>query len=76
MDYAKIRHQYLDGVTLASILDTLIENYTFDGLAQKLSFRCFENNPSKKSALTFLRKTPWARTKFEDLYVEYMRMKK
>lgn len=73
---SKIRHQYLDGVTLASILDILIETYGFDGLAQKLSFRCFENNPSKKSTLTFLRKTPWAREKIENLYVEYMRSKK
>jgi uncharacterized protein (DUF2132 family) len=76
MDYLKIRHQYLDGVTLASILDILLENYSFDELAQKLSFRCFENNPSKKSALTFLRKTPWAREKIEDLYVEHMRGKR
>ena len=76
MDDSKIRHQYLDGVTLASLLDILIESYGFDGLAQKLPFRCFENNPSKKSALTFLRKTPWAREKIEDLYVEYMRARK
>ena len=73
---SKIRHQYLDGVTLASILDILIETYSFDGLAQKLSFRCFENNPSKKSALKFLRNTPWARSKLEDEYVEYMRSRK
>ena len=73
---SKIRHQYLDGVTLASILDILVESYGFDGLAQELSFRCFENNPSKKSALVFLRKTPWAREKIEDLYVEYMRGKR
>jgi uncharacterized protein (DUF2132 family) len=76
MEYSKIRHQYIDGVTLASILDTLVENYNFDGLAQKLSFRCFENNPTQKSALNFLRKTPWAREKIEDFYVEHMRGKR
>ena len=76
MDYSKIRHQYLDGLTLASLLDILVEAYTFDVLAQKLSFRCFENNPSKKSSLMFLRKTPWAREKIEDFYVEHMRRTK
>lgn len=65
-------HEILHWISLSHILDALIEQYGFDGLDSKLKMNCFANNPSKKSSLTFLRKTPWAREKVEELYVEFM----
>jgi uncharacterized protein (DUF2132 family) len=59
----------LHGVTLASILDYLVAHYSFTGLDDRLKLNCFAVNPSVKSSLTFLRRTPWARAKVEDLYV-------
>lgn len=59
----------LHGVTLAQMLDELLAELGWQGLARELPFRCFEQDPSLKSALNFLRKTPWAREKFEALYV-------
>ena len=59
----------LHGVTLASILEYLVAHYGFAGLDDRLKLNCFAVNPSVKSSLTFLRRTPWARAKVEDLYV-------
>ncbi|RZL13556.1 MAG: DUF2132 domain-containing protein [Hymenobacter sp.] len=59
----------LHGVTLANILDYLVARYSFAGLDERLKLNCFAVNPSVKSSLTFLRRTPWARAKVEDLYV-------
>ena len=59
----------LHGVTLARMLDALLAEVGWQGLACELPFRCFEQDPSLKSALNFLRKTPWAREKFEALYM-------
>jgi len=59
----------LEGVTLEKILTALVENYGWEKLAAKIPIQCFMKNPSIKSSLTFLRKTPWARTKVEQLYV-------
>jgi uncharacterized protein (DUF2132 family) len=59
----------LHGVTLATILDYLVAHYSFAGLDERLRLNCFSTNPSVKSSLTFLRRTPWARAKVEDLYV-------
>jgi len=59
----------LHGVTLATILDYLVAHYGFGGLDERLRLNCFSVNPSVKSSLTFLRRTPWARAKVEDLYV-------
>jgi uncharacterized protein (DUF2132 family) len=56
-------------VTLATILDYLVAHYSFAGLDERLRLNCFSVNPSVKSSLTFLRRTPWARAKVEDLYV-------
>jgi uncharacterized protein (DUF2132 family) len=58
----------LHGITLQSILEYLLENYGWETLAEKIDIKCFKLNPSIKSSLTFLRKTPWARTKVESLY--------
>ncbi|MFZ6862612.1 VF530 family DNA-binding protein [Undibacterium sp. Ji67W] len=60
----------LDGITLESILLQLVDQYGWDGLAEKIQIRCFISDPSVKSSLKFLRKTPWAREKVEKLYLE------
>lgn len=57
-----------DGVTLAAILEALVTQHGWEGLAREISVRCFELEPSMKSSLTFLRRTPWARVKVEALY--------
>ena len=63
----------LHGVTLEKILSELIEFYGFDELANLIDINCFKSNPSLKSSLTFLRRTPWARTKVENLYISLKR---
>ena len=60
----------LHGVTLASIVEYLQAHYGWSGLDQRLRMNCFAENPSVKSTLTFLRRTPWARAKVEALYIE------
>ncbi len=57
------------GVTLARMLEELLEAYGWDGLAARLDVRCFSHDPSIKSSLAFLRKTPWARERVEAMYV-------
>ena len=59
----------LQGITLERILTELHAQVGWDGLAEKVHIRCFEENPSIASSLKFLRRTPWARTKVERLYV-------
>ena len=59
----------LHGITLEKVLTTLFEHYGWDGLAERININCFENDPSIKSSLKFLRKTQWARDKVEALYV-------
>lgn len=59
----------LHGVTLQKIVEELSNFYGFDTLAELIPINCFRQNPSVKSALTFLRKTDWARKKVEDLYI-------
>ena len=59
----------LEGVTLEMMVVALVENYGWERLGEKINIRCFTDNPSVKSSLTFLRKTPWARTKVEQLYL-------
>ena len=63
----------LHGVTLQMMLEHLVATYGWDGLARQIDIRCFTNDPSIKSSLTFLRKTPWARTKVEALYLRSVR---
>lgn len=60
----------LHGKTLQMILEHLVNHYRWDGLAYHLDINCFKINPSIKSSLVFLRKTPWARKKVEDLYIK------
>ncbi|MGV6860654.1 MAG: VF530 family protein [Putridiphycobacter sp.] len=59
----------LHGVKLADMLEYLVEEYGYEVLSQKIKIRCFQNDPSIKSCLKFLRKTPWAREKVERLYM-------
>ncbi|MCZ4324094.1 VF530 family protein [Pseudomonas anguilliseptica] len=59
----------LHGVTLEVVLIALVAQYGWDGLAERIDIRCFKSDPSIKSSLTFLRKTPWARDKVEALYL-------
>lgn len=59
----------LHGVTLKAILTELQESMGWEGLSEQININCFKSNPSIKSSLTFLRKTPWAREKLERLYL-------
>ena len=59
----------LHGITLASMLNQLVEHYGYPGLATRIPVRCFSHEPSLASSLKFLRKTPWARAKVESLYL-------
>lgn len=59
----------LHGVTLEAIVTRLVEHYGWAELGRLITIKCFTTDPSIKSSLTFLRKTPWARKKVEDLYV-------
>ena len=59
----------LHGLSLEKILTRLVEHYGWDELGSRINIRCFTANPSIKSSLTFLRKTPWAREKVEQLYI-------
>ena len=58
----------LHGITLQKILEGLVYFYGWKALSRKIEIRCFYNDPSVKSSLKFLRKTPWARAKVEALY--------
>jgi uncharacterized protein (DUF2132 family) len=60
----------LHGVTLEAILTQLVEKYGWRYLSDRVDIRCFFNEPTIKSSLHFLRRTPWARKKVEDLYLE------
>lgn len=60
----------LHGITLEAILVELHARYGWDGLAERVDIRCFKSDPSIKSSLTFLRKTPWARAKVEFLFIQ------
>jgi uncharacterized protein (DUF2132 family) len=60
----------LHGVTLEMILTRLVEQYGWDELGRRIPIKCFTNDPSIKSSLKFLRRTPWARKKVEELYIK------
>lgn len=59
----------MHGVTLETIVVKLVEHYGWDELANRIKINCFKNDPSVKSSLKFLRKTPWAREQVEQLYL-------
>lgn len=59
----------LQGITLEAILTELVEQYGWEKMGMMIDIKCFTIDPSIKSSLKFLRKTPWARTKVEELYL-------
>ena len=66
----KNKNNPLHGIKLQDILEYLVENFGFNGLGNRINIRCFLVDPSINSSLKFLRKTPWARTKVEELYLK------
>jgi uncharacterized protein (DUF2132 family) len=63
-------HRNLDGITLEMIVTQLSENIGWEAMAAAVPVRCFTHDPSIKSSLKFLRRTPWARKKVEELYLQ------
>jgi uncharacterized protein (DUF2132 family) len=61
----------LHGKTLETILNDLVAYFGWEQLGARIRINCFNDNPSIQSSLKFLRKTPWARKKVEDLYIAY-----
>ena len=61
----------LHGVTLKAILTDLVEEYGWEEMGKRIDIRCFTQTPSVASSLKFLRRTPWARDKVEDLYLRW-----
>lgn len=66
----------LHGVTLEAMLTELHAHYGWDGLASRIKVRCFSHDPSIKSSLAFLRRTPWARDKVEALFLQLKKPKR
>ena len=74
MDMSDQQHKDpLHGVTLEMMLTRLQEHYGWEKMGQISDIRCFNNDPSIKTSLQFLRRAPWARTKVEALYLKYRR---
>lgn len=71
----KNKNNPLHGIKLKDILEALVKHYGWKRLAKKIEIRCFMFDPTINSSLKFLRKTPWARTKVENLYIEMMEKK-
>lgn len=65
----KQQNNPLHGITLKAILESLVEKYGWEELGELIRINCFYENPSIKSSLKFLRRTPWARKKVEKLYL-------
>ncbi len=63
----------LHGVTLKAIVEELVARHGFEALAARVPVRCFQNDPSVKSSLKFLRRTPWAREQVEQLWLQDQR---
>jgi len=59
----------LHGITLENIVLKLVDHFGWEGLGKRITINCFQSDPSVKSSLKFLRKTPWAREKVEKLYI-------
>lgn len=65
----------LHGVKLKDMVEALVEYFGWVELHRRISINCFSNDPSVKSSLKFLRRTPWARTKVEELYLHYLNIR-
>ena len=70
---ASQKNNPLHGLTLEAIVTALVAHYGWEALGQQINIRCFTEDPSIKSSLKFLRKTPWAREKVEGLYLFMLR---
>ena len=66
----------LHGVKLEQIINALVERYGWEYLGYNINIRCFTHDPSIKSSLKFLRRTPWARTKVENMYLNMLEKQK
>ena len=66
----------LHGIKLQQIIEDLVAHYGWEYMGYQINIRCFTHNPSVKSSLKFLRRTPWARTKVEAMYLGYLRKNK
>lgn len=69
----KQKNNPLHGIKLVSIVEHLVNYYGWEDLGTRINIKCFNENPSVKSSLTFLRKTDWAREKVEGLYLKSLR---
>ena len=65
----------LHGIKLIDIMEQLVDYFGWEELGRRIDIRCFNHDPSIKSSLAFLRKTPWARTKVEELYIHYLNIR-
>ena len=63
----------LHGVTLENIINELVAHYGWEYMGYQIKIKCFTDNPSVKSSLKFLRRTPWARTKVEAMYLKMLK---
>ncbi|WP_428946144.1 VF530 family DNA-binding protein [Pantoea sp. FN060301] len=67
---AHVSKDPLHGVTLEAIINALVARYGWEVMASRIKINCFKSDPSVKSSLKFLRRTPWARAEVEALYIE------
>ena len=66
----------LHGIKLEQIITDLESHYGWEYMGHVIKIKCFTDNPSIKSSLKFLRRTPWARTKVEHMYLQYLKKNK
>ena len=66
----------LHGITLETIIKDLVSHYGWEYMGYVIKIKCFTDNPSVKSSLKFLRRTPWAREKVENMYLEMLKKRK
>lgn len=71
----KNRNNPLHGIKLKDILESLVEHYGWEKLAKSIDIRCFLFDPTINSSLKFLRRTPWARAKVEEMYINMINKK-
>jgi uncharacterized protein (DUF2132 family) len=72
MDSNKTGKRTLDGITLEAIVTQLSEGMGWEAMSAAVPIRCFTHDPGIKSSLKFLRRTPWARKKVEQLYLQHV----
>lgn len=73
MGQSEQKNNPLHGIKLATMLEELVAHYGWEKMSKFIDIRCFKFDPSIKSSLAFLRKTPWARAKLEELYLKFIK---